>query len=919
MQKNNKYLSDSLSFDDNNVIEGIGKNIIPTPPKKTLLRRYAEKFTDPIIVVLIVVFIFSIVVNLYEIFTMGRSWISMLDSVGVLVALLLATGIGFIFEVRAEKEFEILNKAKDSRPIMVYRRKKAGAIPRLYQIKKSDVVVGEIVKLESGDEIPADGILVNAVTLRVDESNFTGELYANKAVEEGDFDPDSTYPSNFVMRGTTVIEGMGVMKVTAVGIDTEEGKGAKRVQEEEVVQTPLNNQLNQLGHAISVVSFFIAALIIVGRLLYFFIVLHPRGIEGGFIEVLEFLLSSIMLAVTLVVVAVPEGLPMSVTISLALSMRKMLKENNLVRKLHACETMGAATIICTDKTGTLTRNQMTVIENDFYAPNELVYASIAINSTAEVNLEDGRLVTLGNPTEGALLKWLHAQGVEYAHYREATNIISQEPFSSELKMMKTIVQLEDGNYGVYVKGAPEIVLEQCTTFFGDVRLEHIQETLSHYQQQAMRTLGFAYQLKHSLEEPDNYTFIGIVGITDPLRDDVHEAINTCMNHAGVRVIMVTGDTPGTARKIGNEVGLLEDNSSDITLTGQEFKALDDTEALKTVSNKRFKILSRARPEDKLRLVSLLQQSGEIVAVTGDGTNDAPALGKAHVGLSMGAGTARAKEASDITIIDNSFSSINKAIMWGRSIYQNIRRFIVFQMTINICACMLVLSGAFLGVDSPLTVTQMLWVNLIMDTFAAMALSSLPPDPKVMEEKPRNPRSHIVNRQMMAWMVGLGGIFFFSLIALWALIWHLDIDPITGVAGLFHNRIADFHFFGHVSKAHLSGYESAIFFTTFVFLQFWNLFNARYFGTNRSLIQDLLSMLRGRRTFSDCFGWGFVAIILAIILGQVLIVTFAGSMFNTSPLNLTDWIIILAITSPVLISIDLYRCVRNVIRSKRTKA
>lgn len=913
MQKNRKYIADCLCFEDERVVRGMGQNIIPPPPKKSLLLRYLEKFTDPIIIVLIVVFFFSVAVNLYEIFTMGRSWMSMLDSVGVLVALLLATGIGFIFEVRAEKEFEILNKVKDARPVMVYRRKKAGAMPRLYQIKKSDVVVGDIVKLESGDEIPADGVLVDAVTLRVDESNFTGELYANKSVDPAEFDADATYPSDFVMRGTSVIEGMGVMRVSAVGMETEEGKGEKRVQEEELVETPLNKQLNQLGHAISVISFIIAGLIIVGRLLYFFLVLHPDGVEGGFVEVLEFMLGSLMLAVTLIVVAVPEGLPMSVTISLALSMRKMLKENNLVRKLHACETMGAATVICTDKTGTLTRNQMTVMEQELYAPEELVQACIAVNSTAEINMEEGAMVTIGNPTEGALLKWLHGQGVDYMPLREAANVVVQEPFSSERKMMKTIVRQEDGQYMVYVKGAPEIVLGQCASVADDVEPERIQATLARYQQQAMRTLGFAYQRKGSLDEPDALVFMGVVGIADPLRDDVQEAIEMCKDHAGVRVIVVTGDTPGTARKIGREAGLLDDEERDIVLTAQEFNALDDEEATRLVADGHFKVLSRARPEDKVRLVSLLQRNGEVVAVTGDGTNDAPALRKAHVGLSMGAGTARAKEASDITIIDNAFSSINKAIMWGRSIYQNIRRFIVFQMTINVCACLVVLLGAFLGVDSPLTVTQMLWVNLIMDTFAAMALSSLPADPKVMDDKPRNPKSHIINRPMLRWIVGMGCTFFVTLMGLWLLLWHLDIDPAGGVASLFQHPLSDFHFFGHASKEHLSGYESAIFFTIFVFLQFWNLFNARYYGTDRSLLQDMVAMLRGRRTFRECFGWGFVGIILAIIVGQVLIVTFAGSMFNTAPMSLADWLLIILITSPVLVVVDIVRCLGNIRR------
>ena len=911
MKNKQSYVADSLCFDDEHVKSGIGLNIIPQPPKKSLLLRYLEKFSDPIIIVLIVVFAFSVAVNLYEIITMGRSWMSMLDSLGVLVALLLATGIGFIFEVRAEKEFELLNQVKNDRPVFVYRRKKRASRPQLFKIKKSDVVVGDIVKVESGDEIPADGILLNALSLRLDESIFTGELYAHKTTDEKEFDADSTYPSNVVLRGTTVIEGQGVYKVTATGIRTEEGKGALKVREGSTVRTPLNKQLDQLGRVISIASFVCAGLIIVGRLIYYFAIIRPE--QFVVIDFVEFILGSILLAVTLIVVAVPEGLPMSITVSLALSMKKMLKEKNLVRKLHACETMGAATVICTDKTGTLTKNQMTVVEYSFYADDDVIFQNISINSTAELSSEDGRLMSIGNPTEGALLVWLAGQNVDYMSYRESAKIIQQTPFSSESKIMRTTVQLEDGGFIEYLKGAPEVVLEMCANDTNDINVNDVQEILLDYQNQAMRTLAFAFRRMLSLEDVSDFRFAGVVGIADPLRDDVVEAIRTCKDSAGVRVIVVTGDPPATAAKIGRDIGLVEDEFNDVVMTASEFNQLSDVDAMKVVAGESFRVLSRARPEDKVRLVELLQRAGEVVAVTGDGTNDAPALSKAQVGLSMGDGTSRAKEASDITIIDNSFASINKAIMWGRSIYQNIRRFIVFQMTINVCACFIVLLGAFIGLDSPLTVTQMLWVNLIMDTFAALALSSLPADKRVLCDKPRNPNGHIINRSMAKWILGVGLVFFAVLTGLWQLLWHLDVSQTSGVASLLNQETlntAISSYFAPHAKAHLSGYESALFFTAFVFLQFWNLFNARYFHTGRSLLQDLAAMLSGRRKFKEVFGWGFVGIVAAILIGQVLIVTFAGPMFNVMPLSLNDWLILLVVTSPVLIIVDVVRCFQN---------
>ncbi len=919
MPKRNSYLSGCLSCEAPEVRNGVGKNIIPPPKKEPLWIQYLEKFKDPIIIVLLVVFFFSVVVAIYEILCLGKGWSILLEPSGVLSALLLATGVGFVFEVKAGKEFEVLNKVKDARPVKVFRRLTDKGRPQLMTVKKHDVVVGDIVKLESGDEVPADGVLLESSALRIDESNFTGELYANKTTIESEFDTDATYRSDFLLRGSTVIEGTGVFRVTEIGMDTEEGKGVARTQEGSV-ETPLNLQLAQLGRWISIISFVLAALIVVGRTIYFIFFDGNHLSSLDFVEIAEFVLGSIMIAVTLIVVAVPEGLPMSVTVSLALSMRKMLKENNLVRKLHACETMGAATVICTDKTGTLTKNKMTVMETDFYGADEeleLIRQNMAVNSTAEVYKDDeGKLVSIGNPTEVALLKWMHKNGSEYEAYRRSALDVKQTPFSTETKYMQTVAVMEEGGCPIrFIKGAPEIVLGMCNVIAANQTGEHVEDTLAQYQSKAMRTLGFAYQRLDERGIGDT-VFLGVVGIADPIREDVKEAIHVCKDNAGVRVIIVTGDTPGTANEIGRQIGLLDESNEMQTITGPEFAALNDEEAKELIKNENFKIISRARPDDKARLVMLLQELRHVVAVTGDGTNDAPALSKAQVGLSMGDGTSRAKEASDITIIDNSFASINKAIMWGRSLYLNIRRFIIFQMTINVCACLIVLMGSFIGLDSPLTVTQMLWVNLIMDTFAAMALSSLPADKTVLYDKPRDPNGHIIDRKMVLRIFGVGLLFFIILAGLWQLLWHTNITCVEDlIAGdsirLFFNGFMDME----RVKQHLSGYELGVFFSIFVMLQFWNLFNAKYFRTGRSLIQDVIGLFINPAKVKESYSAGFLWIVLAILIGQVLIVTYAGAMFNVSPLSLSDWGWILLLTSPVLIVSDIIRFAFNVLKAR----
>lgn len=888
------------------VLEGQGKNVILPPKEKSLWMGFIEKFKDPIIVVLLVVFCLSVSISLYEIYFAEKGWSTMIEPFGILIALLLATGVGFIFEVRAEKEFKILNKKKDERKVKVLRWRNEATEqtgrPQMLQIKKSDVVVGDIVRLESGDEVPADGILVKSDALHVDESAFTGEMYATKTLSPEEKQQETAYPKDFLLRGSIVLEGQCLYQVTAVGMDTEEGKGARIIQEENTVRTPLNEQLDALGKWITNASYVVAFLIVVGRLAYYFLLDGNSSNNSDILEILTFTLNSIMIAVTLIVVAVPEGLPMSVTISLALSMKKMLKENNLVRKLHACETMGATTVICTDKTGTLTKNKLRVMEDseELLVNEEEIARNIAVNSTAELSQQsDGKLRSVGNPTEGSLLYWLKKRkGFDYQDYRDGMTVTKQITFTPESKHMTTFAtDNASGRKYRFVKGAPEIVLEMCNEIASGKTKEDVITRLANMQRIGRRTLAFAEQ--EIIDGKDTpLVFIGFVGMADPVREDVKEAVDVC-HKAGVNIIMVTGDVALTAKEVAIETGIIEAEGQAQILTGAEFENMTDDE-IKTVLPT-LKVLSRAKPADKARLVTLLQELDNVVAVTGDGTNDAPALKKAQVGLSMGDGTSRAKEASDITIIDNSFASINTAILWGRSLYLNIKRFIMFQMTINICACLIVLFGAFMGLDSPLNVTQMLWVNLIMDTFAAMALSSLPPDSRVMSYPPRKRNSHIIDRDMIKCILGVGLIFFVFLFGLWQLLWHSDIHSVHDLVSKEIWSIYFMNFFDFTrSKPHLSQYELGVFFTFFVLLQFWNIFNARYFKTGRSLFMDLVDIVQNPSNVSKHFSSGFVTIVLIIVLGQIFIVNVLGEMFGVSALSMDDWLLLLLYTCPILL-------------------
>ncbi|WP_446779275.1 calcium-translocating P-type ATPase, PMCA-type [Macellibacteroides fermentans] len=861
--------------------EANGENVLTPPAKASLWSQFLEKFDDPIIRILLVAWALSLIIAGVHCWgPEAKGFSAFLEPIGIFFAIILASCVSFFFELKANRAFDILNTVNDDIMVKVIRDGSITEIPR------KEVVVGDVVILQTGEEVPADGTLQEAISLQINESTLTGEPIIDKTVDKAEFDTEATYPSNVVMRGTTVVDGHGIMIVDQVGDNTGYGKVYEGSQIDNNVQTPLQIQLAGLAKIISKAGYTIAGLTFFGLVIKLFI----NTPDLPLMDMVGEILNIFMIAVTLIVVSVPEGLPMSVTLSLALSMNRMLKTNNLVRKMHACETMGATTVICTDKTGTLTQNQMQIYQTNFFnladqklandEVSRLIKEGIAVNSTAFLDLSEEKPKTMGNPTEAALLLWLNSNKEDYQSLREEAKVIEQLTFSTERKYMATLVKSPQlGRNVLYVKGAPEIVLQNCNRVaingsYASVESckASIEKQLLDYQNQAMRTLGFAYQLVED-EQVESFfengrlknadlTFLGFVAISDPVRSDVPDAVKSCLN-AGIDVKIVTGDTPGTAKEIGRQVGIWNENDTERNIiTGPGFEALTDEEALDRVLD--LKIMCRARPTDKQRLVQLLQQKDAVVAVTGDGTNDAPALKAAQVGLSMGDGTSVAKEASDITIIDNSFMSITRAVMWGRSLYQNIQKFILFQLTINVVACVIVLVGSFLGTESPLTVTQMLWVNLIMDTFAAGALASLPPNERVMKNKPRKsgPKGDfIISRRMANRIFSVGILFVVFLLAILIYFNHTDGE--------------------------LTAYELSQFFSIFVLLQFWNMFNAKAFGTNKSAFAELKESK------------GFLSVALLILIGQYLIVTFGGQMFSVVPLSWADWGYIIAGTSIVL--------------------
>lgn len=859
----NPLFKDLNGLTDNDVLtsrSNHGENTL-TPPKRTpLWRLYIDKYKDPIIQILLV----AVVISLALACISG----DYIETLGIVFAIILATTVGFYFEMDAAKKFNVLTALGEESPVKVRRGGK------VVEIARKDVVVGDVVIIEVGDEIPADGTLSESTDLQIDESSLTGEPIISKHADPKKNDTEATYPSNKVLRSTMVMNGRGVFQVTEVGDATEIGKVARSSTEITAVKTPLSQQLDKLAKLISKLGIGIsvaAFVIFLGHDIF----TDAKGVwhSTDYLTMTKTVLNYFMMAVTLIVMAVPEGMPMAVTLSLALNMRRMLKNNNLVRKLHACETMGAVTVICTDKTGTLTQNKMQVADMALYTmKTDTFNATLALNSTAHID-EDGK--GIGNPTEVALLLWLRKQGIDYKTLRKQETIEHQLPFSTERKYMATIARLA-GKRLLMVKGAPEIVAKFCK--IDTTQLSEIQTRLRGYQNKAMRTLAFATKELAADEQIDTarltpeaeMTFCGVAAISDPIRPDVPAAVKECIN-AGINVKIVTGDTSATAIEIARQIGIWDAQTpAEAQITGPDFAALSDDEAFKRVMG--LKVMSRARPTDKQRLVNLLQKHDAVVAVTGDGTNDAPALNHAHVGLSLGSGTSVAKEASDMTLIDDSFRSIVNAVMWGRSLYRNIQRFLFFQLVVNVTALLLVLAGALIGTELPLTVTQILWVNIIMDTFAALALASLPPSAEVMKEKPRKQTDFIITRGMAHGIAGIG-LSFFAI--LFAMLWHC-----------FHT--------GGGMQVH----ELSVFFTVFVMLQFWNLFNAKTFGSNHSAFNNF-------RHDS-----GLILVLVLILAGQWLIVTFGGRMFRTVPLSAMEWLYIIGGTSVVLWIGELWRGVKR---------
>ena len=866
-----------------------GNNVLTQPSREPLWKQFLEKFKDPLIKILLVALVLSVSLSCYEFFGLHAGVSVLFEPTGIFIAIILATLVGFLVEVNANKKFRLLNQTDDHVMVKVMRSGHVTQVPRC------DIVVDDIVMLETGEKVPADGMILDSFNLRVDESSFTGEPSAWKThdAEVARTATEATYPANVLLRASTVIEGNATMRVTRVGDKTEYGKIYRDAQIDNDIKTPLTQQLDRLGHTIARGSYVMAALLVLGRVVEYLV-----GGSEGFVADAQYFIETVMLAVTLIVVSVPEGLPMSVTLSLALSMRKMLKHNNLVRRMHACETMGAATVICTDKTGTLTQNKMQVYQAHFYGLEDgsrladdeasaIVRESIACNSSAFLDDSNpDNLVALGNPTEGALLLWLHDVGSDYLVTRDECDVLAQLPFSTMTKFMATAVRSTTGKRLLLLKGAPEIVMRLSHSVVGGVPFQQVSDELTTYQAKAMRTLAFAYCELGDSDDPQTvvqslrtghelpFILLGIVAISDPVRLDVPDAIQDCRN-AGVKVKIVTGDTGATAREIGRQVGLWskeDDQRREAIITGPDFAALDDDEAARRAAA--IKIMARARPDDKARLVRLLQQQGEVVAVTGDGTNDAPALNAAQVGLSMGDGTAVAKEASDITILDNSFASINKAVLWGRSLYSNIQRFILFQLAVNVCACLVVAVCSFFSKQPALTVTQMLWVNLIMDTFAALALASLPPNSVLMRQRPRDSRASIITPRMKRFIMLTGVLFAVLMIGMYYYYVHIANEGRPVVARGINPNI--------------SPREMGIFFSVFVFLQFWNMLNARSFATGKWAFNNMED--------SKVF-W---AVATVIFLGQIVLVQFCSPLFDCEPLDLFTWVMIILCTSPVFI-------------------
>ncbi len=862
---NNKQVSESR--------EKWGSNIISPPKREGWFKLLLKKFNDPLIKILLVAATISILINILDKHT------SIIESLGIILAILIATIVSFINEYKANKEFDIVNKINDETLVKVIRDINDESV--VVELPKVDIVVGDYIIISAGDEIPADGHLLDSIDLKVNESSLNGESEPAKKTHIESTNYNTAYSPNKLYRGTTVSEGEGVYMVDFVGDDTEIGKTAKQATEVVKIKTPLQLQLEKLGKQIGLIGLLVAGLTFIVLLITAILkkeIITPLFDVANLTTNILIIVEFFMVAITLVVMAVPEGLPMSITLSMAYSMRKMAKSHTLIRKLDACETMGATTVICTDKTGTLTLNKMSVV----FISNKLsdsVALDIANNTTAFLNGDE----VIGNQTEGALLLHLKSEGYNYKELRDNAQIIKRIPFSSTIKYMATLYT-SNGVIRLAIKGAPEIVLSKCS----NVDASSIIKEISKYQSKGLRALVMCSKVIDSkfidtnnidsiteeLITKGEFTLDSYVALEDPIRSDVPYSMEMC-NSAGVNVKIITGDTSLTAITIAKESGLWRDGDTleKNSITGYDFENISDEQAIKILPD--IKVMSRAKPADKMRLVRLLQSMGEIVAVTGDGTNDAPALNYANVGLAMGSGTSTAKESSDIILLNNSFTSVVSAIKWGRTIYRNIQKFIVFQLTVNVAALLTALLGPFFGIELPLTVTQILWINLIMDTLAAIALATELPSENIMNERPRNIKDSIITKKMFKNIL-IFGISFFILSFLVLLIEQIFVND----GNLF-------------SLENLT-----IFFTFFVMLQLWNMLNIKVFPKRES---SLLSLTKNK---------AFLIIFLTIFILQIIIVNFGGVVMRTTPISFKSWIVLILVTSPVFIIPEIYRVVKS---------
>ena len=887
-----------------------GKNQFSPGEKISLGKKILEALKEPMIFILLIAALITIGMNIYK--QSQGLHAEFTESIGILVAITISVSIKVIMEGRSEKAFETLNNINEDIKVKVLRN---GIIQYIY---KKDVVVGDIIKIETGAKVPADGRLIDSLQLKVDESMLTGESIAvNKNFEQTITNAKTVLSErkNMVFAGTFITYGQGTVIITSVGDKTEMGNIASELKHPVSKSTPLQEKLDKLARSITTFGVIASILILFYELFKIYI---SNNLSFDTVQ------NAFMVSVALIVAAVPEGLPTIVAMTLALNIIKMAKSNALVRKLIACETIGCINVICSDKTGTLTKNQMTVIDiwnngkliNPSDLKNRFLIENFTINSTADITIKDGNVKFIGNPTECSLLKafsdtvcsvspkqctyyeqsnsicggqcekytYKNDDYISYTDIRNSSNIIFQYPFSSDKKSMTTVI-LVDKLYKVYSKGSPEKIISLCSTIiinnkielFTDELREKVNNEIIKLQQEAKRILAFSHNdintgyddwNKSQDKVESNMIFDGFVSIADPLRDDVYEAVEKCKK-SGISLKILTGDNIVTATSIAKQLNIV--NKDSIIIEAQQIDEMSNEELLKILD--KIILIARSKPLTKMRIVNLLKKHGNVVAVTGDGINDAPALKNADVGIAMGiTGTEVSKEASDIILLDDSFSTIVKAVEWGRGIYENFQRFIQFQLTVNLVAVLTVFVCEMFGLPVPFTTIQLLWVNLIMDGPPALSLGLESLRNHLMEQEPVKRDTNIITRNMLFRII-INGVFIVFMIML-----------------LINKQIL----------GGTQGQQSSIIFTTFVMFQLFNSFNSRELG-NESIFTNLLK--------NKPMLW----IIGATFFVQILITQFGGQIFKTAPLSISMWLRIIAYSFSVVAFSEVIRFIKRKIK------